>query len=83
MNNNPDCQFKVVSNGYTSGCKVISEREVTILGLLAEGFSNTEIANSLYISKMTVENHLKRIFKKLNAKNRTHAAVIAVKNNLI
>lgn len=75
--------FKVVNDVYSSGCTVISEREVSILGLLADGFSNTEIAEKLYISKMTVENHLKRIFKKLNAKNRTHAAVIAVKNHLV
>jgi transcriptional regulator EpsA len=52
----------------------LSTREREILDSLRRGMSNCHIAAALDISLFTVKNHLKRIFKKIGASNRTHAA---------
>ncbi|WIF95145.1 response regulator transcription factor [Caminicella sporogenes] len=44
----------------------LSNRELEVLACLAEGNRNNEIAEKLYIAIATVENHLKRIYRKLN-----------------
>lgn len=61
----------------------MSERELTVLRLLAEGKSNKEIAGELDLSDKTVKNHIHSIFKKLNVTDRTKAVVSAVKKGLI
>jgi LuxR family transcriptional regulator, maltose regulon positive regulatory protein len=55
----------------------LSEREVEVLGLIAEGLSNSEIASRLYISLSTVKGHTTNIFGKLGVKNRTQAVARA------
>jgi LuxR family maltose regulon positive regulatory protein len=69
----------------TSGALVepLSERELEILRLVAEGLSNREIAQQSYISTGTVKVHLKHIFRKLEVDNRTEAAARARQLNLI
>ena len=52
----------------------LSEREREILDRLARGSTNSDIAQALEISLFTVKNHLKRIFRKIGASNRTQAA---------
>ena len=59
---------------------VLSEREIEILGLVAEGAMNTEIAQKLYISRHTVKSHLYNIYKKINVTNRLEAALWANEN---
>lgn len=54
--------------------KELTSREQTILILVAEGRRNKQIAEVLGISEATVENHLHRIFSKLDVTNRTEAA---------
>lgn len=61
----------------------LTAREVTVLKLIAKGLSNREISNELNISERTVKNHLSRIFKKIDANDRTQAAVFAIKYNLV
>ena len=56
----------------------LTQRENDILALLAEGKSNREIAQSLYLSEKTVKAHLAAIFRKLGVTNRTQAAMAAV-----
>ena len=56
--------------------QVLSPREVEILGLLAEGGSNAQIAQRLVISAGTVKSHVHQILHKLGAANRTEAAFI-------
>ena len=56
----------------------LTQRENDILGLLAEGKSNREIAQSLFLSEKTVKAHLAAIFRKLGVTNRTQAAMAAV-----
>ena len=58
----------VLSNGLT-------ERELEIIELIAQGFDNKEIAARVYISEGTVRNHVSAILQKLQFKNRTQLAV--------
>ncbi|NMM61844.1 AAA family ATPase [Clostridium sp. P21] len=51
----------------------LSKREKEVLQLVAEGMSNIEISQKIYISESTVKKHLNNIFNKLNAKNRAQA----------
>ncbi len=61
----------------------LSEREVEVLRLLAEGRENAEIAQELYISLATVKHHISNILTKLGAKNRVEAAVLAVRGGVL
>ena len=56
----------------------LTQRELEVLQLLAEGATNGEISQRLYISPKTTKNHLAAIFQKLDVTNRTHALVRAV-----
>ena len=56
----------------------LTRRERQILALMTGGHLNKEIAQMVGIKEMTVKNHISQIFKKLGAKNRTHAVVIAL-----
>ena len=55
----------------------LSERELEILALIAQGDSNKEIANQLYIAEGTVKNHVTHILGKLGVRDRTQAALKA------
>ena len=61
----------------------LSERELEILGVLATGASNREIANQLYITEGTVKNHVTNILGKLGVRDRTQAALKAKEMGLI
>ncbi len=52
----------------------LTDRQVEVLGLLADGYGNEEIASRLYISKKTVEHHVSAIFTKLGVSSRAEAA---------
>ena len=51
----------------------LTKRELEILGLIAEGLSNREISEKLFVSENTVKTHSSRLFEKLDAKRRTQA----------
>ena len=61
----------------------ISGREVEVLRLITEGFTNKEIAQILKVSLNTVKSHVVHIFDKLGVHDRTQAAVWATQNELI
>jgi DNA-binding NarL/FixJ family response regulator len=61
----------------------LSNRELEVLGLLAEGRANQEIAERLVISQSTVRNHISSILLKLQVENRVQAAVRAVRDHLV
>jgi DNA-binding NarL/FixJ family response regulator len=63
--------------------KDLSNREMEVLKLFAEGFSNREIADSLFISVRTVETHKNNIMKKINLKTTVDLVKFAIKNNII
>ncbi len=55
----------------------LTTREIRILSLLAEGYSNSALAEKLFVSDSTVRTHLRNINSKLNAQNRTQAVAVA------
>ncbi|MCK0141810.1 response regulator transcription factor [Aliiroseovarius sp. F20344] len=61
----------------------LSRRELQILTSLCEGQQNKEIAHMFGIQEVTVKMHMRAIINKLGAKNRTHAAMIALRNDLV
>lgn len=61
----------------------LSEREASILRLIAEGHANKQIAWQLNLAQDTIKGHLKNIFAKLDVTDRTHAVVVAVRRGFI
>jgi DNA-binding NarL/FixJ family response regulator len=61
----------------------LSDREVEILQLLAQGFSNPEIAGHLHLAEGTVKNYVTNILQKTGTRDRTQAALWARENGLI
>src|SRR5690606_13869142 len=61
----------------------LSPREVEILGLVAQGLSNKEIAGMLGISDQTVKNNITSILRKLNVNDRTQAVIYALRHGWI
>jgi DNA-binding NarL/FixJ family response regulator len=61
----------------------LSDRELEILQLLAQGKRNKEIADELEIAEKTVKNHVSAILKALHVNSRTEAAMKAVKARLV
>ncbi|AEB12311.1 response regulator [Marinithermus hydrothermalis] len=66
----------------TAPAAELTEREVQILRLLAQGATNQEIADELGLSEKTVRNRLSEIFAKLHLNNRTQAALYAIREGL-
>jgi DNA-binding NarL/FixJ family response regulator len=61
----------------------LSERELQVLRLVAEGKGNQEIGEALYIGQSTVRNHISSILMKLQVENRVQAAVRAVRDRIV
>ncbi len=61
----------------------LTEREIEVLALIAEGLNNREIAEKLFVSRSTVKYHISGIFAKLNVSNRSEAIALALKHKLI
>ena len=62
--------------------KLLSDREIEVLKLVAAGYLNRDIGNMLCISERTVKNHIFTIFKKIKCTDRTQAAVFCIRNGL-
>lgn len=62
---------------------LLSEREMEVLPLICQGLSNQEIADKLFISKRTVDNHRANILEKSGCKNTAGMVVWAIKNGLV
>ena len=58
----------------------LTDREVDVLRLLAQGLTNKDIAQTLILSVRTIDAHLRSVFGKLNVRSRTEAALWAVKH---
>ncbi len=61
----------------------LTPKEKEVLALVAQGASNQEIADKLFVRDVTVKTHLNSIFKKLKVTNRTQAVLLAMQMNLI
>jgi DNA-binding NarL/FixJ family response regulator len=67
----------------TRALEELTEREREVLGLVARGLSNGEIAQTLFLSEGTVKTHVKRIFAKLGVRDRAGAVVFAYEAGLV
>jgi two-component system NarL family response regulator len=61
----------------------LTERELQVLKLVAQGMSNREVAEDLFISENTVKNHVRNILEKLHLHSRMEAVVYAVREKLL
>ena len=61
----------------------LTSKEKEVLGLLAKGASNKEIADKLCVQDVTVKTHLNSIFKKMKVSNRTQAVLLAMQIDLV
>ena len=66
-----------------AGDDALTLRELEVLRALGAGYSNKQIARQLTVSEGTVKSHMKSILPKLNARDRTHAVMIAVKRGML
>ncbi len=64
------------ATSVTTPLDALTKREIEVLGLIARGFTNADIAKALYISEHTVNDFTKKIYRKLNVHNRQAAAQI-------
>ena len=61
----------------------LTPREIEVLGLMAEGLSNRQMAGRLFVSENTIKTHCSRVFDKLGAGRRTQAVQIGKQHGLI
>jgi len=74
-------EFAKLSNSSRS--HLLSNRQIEILRLIAEGVSSNEIGEHLFISQSTVKREIRHIFDKLGVSDRSHAVSMAIKKQLI
>ena len=79
-NLSPEVSFELAEH---SAEDALSPLEVRVLGLIAQGNSNKEIAARLSVTEDSVKGHVRNILSKLGANDRTHAAMIGVKRGII
>jgi DNA-binding NarL/FixJ family response regulator len=65
------------------GDEGLSQREIAVLKLVAEGTRNREIGERLFVTEETIKVHIRHIMEKLRAKDRTQAVAIAVRRGII
>lgn len=77
--------MKQINKGFdiSPALEKLSEKEGQILKLIAGGFSNKEIAASIFLAEGTVKNHVSNILSKLNTRDRTRAVLIALNEGII
>jgi DNA-binding NarL/FixJ family response regulator len=61
----------------------LSEREMQVLNLIAEGLSNGDIGRALHLAEDTIKTHCRRLFPKLGARDRAHAVAIGYQRGLL
>lgn len=76
-------RFAKIKDSNSRLISPLSKRELEVLGMLAEGSTNKNISEELYISENTVKTHVAHIFDKLNVNDRVQASVWAVRNGLV
>jgi DNA-binding NarL/FixJ family response regulator len=70
-------------DSFTCEAVILSERENEIIVLIAEGYTNNQIAEQLFLSNHTITTHRKNIMSKLGVKNTAGIVMYAVKTNLV
>ncbi|GAA0743374.1 response regulator transcription factor [Clostridium oceanicum] len=82
MIDNTNLNYKSNFNDVVSKYK-ITDREVTIIKEIANGLSNKEISERLYLSEGTIKNNITVVLNKLDLRDRTQIAIFAFKNNIV
>jgi DNA-binding NarL/FixJ family response regulator len=77
------CRGPAPSPTDTAASSRLSERELEVVRLVAQGRSNAEIAAALYLSEATVKSHIARILAKLALRDRVQVAVYAYENGIV
>ncbi|WP_269845009.1 response regulator transcription factor [Lottiidibacillus patelloidae] len=78
-----DSNTEMEQKEYRKPLHLLTRRECEVLQLLAEGKSNREVGQILYISEKTVKNHVSNILMKLKVKDRTKAVLLAIKKSWV
>ncbi len=65
---------------HTAALESLTEREREVFDLIAEGMSNAEIGERLFLSESTVKTHVGRVLTKLQLRDRVHAVIFAYEN---
>ena len=76
-------QLLVKAQSEKSAPKLLTDKEIEVINLLAQGMKNREIADKLYISERTVKSYLTTIYSKLEVSSRTQAIAVAVEKKYI
>ncbi|RIK47238.1 MAG: DNA-binding response regulator [Chloroflexi bacterium] len=75
--------FERIRAGASPAAPVLPPHQFSVLRLMAGGFSNREIAERLYLSENTVKGYVQEVLRRLGARNRLDAVMIAVRNGWI
>lgn len=77
-------KIRYVNNNSTLNKNfALTELELKILKFIADGLTNKEIADKFHLTEKRIKDIISNIMLKMDAKNRTHAVILAIKNNLI
>ena len=76
-------QLATPASSEDHAVSLLSERETEVLALVAEGLTNPQIAQKLYLSPRTVGQHLRSIYRKLSVSSRAAAAREAVERGMV
>ena len=75
--------LKLIKNRQTNAQIVITKREKEILALICQGLNSSEIAEKLFLSERTVENHRANLLDKTGCRNSLSLVIYALRNNLV
>jgi DNA-binding NarL/FixJ family response regulator len=77
------CSGPAPGTPASSAAGRLSQRELDVMRLVAQGMSNAEIAARLYLSETTIKSHIARILAKLSLRDRVQIAVFAYENGIV
>jgi DNA-binding NarL/FixJ family response regulator len=80
-----DIQRQLAANRYQQQQidSQLTKKQITVLGLLCEGFSNKQIAEHMFLTEHTVKSHLLTLYQKLEVKNRTECVLVSQQKGLL
>ena len=80
---NTNRAYSIISKTSAGAKNLLTDRELEYLSMVALGYRNNIIAENLFVTNSTVKKTLENIYKKLNAKDRANAVMIALTNKIL